>query len=129
VRLGARQLSLPLAKVPRDNGGRLELDLPADTGAPPAKPPEVQEYEGVGMQLAQDGPRVYVWQTFEGGPAEAAGILKGDTILAVDGMPARAPADSVIPAIKGPSGTAVTLTMQRDGETLDFVVRRRAIRY
>jgi hypothetical protein len=131
VRLGSRQLSLPLAKVPRDNGGRLELVLPADNGAPPVamKPPEVQEYEGIGMQLAQDGPRVYVWQTFEGGPAEAAGILKGDTIVAVDGVPARAPAESVIPAIKGPSGTAVTLTLQREGETLDFVVRRRAIRY
>jgi hypothetical protein len=129
ARLGARQMAAPLSKVPRDNGGRLELPLPPESGGPPPKSAEVQEYEGVGMQLAQDGPRVYVWQTFEGGPAEAAGILRGDTIVAVDGFPARAPADSIIPRIQGPSGTAVTLTMQRDGETMDFVVRRRAIRF
>jgi carboxyl-terminal processing protease len=70
-----------------------------------------------------------VWQTFEGGPAEAAGILRGDTIVAVDGFPAQAPAESIIPRIQGPSGTPVTLTMRRDGETMDFVVRRRAIRF
>jgi hypothetical protein len=129
ARLGTRQMSAPLARVPRDNGGRLELPLPPESGGPPSKSPEVQEYEGVGMQLAADGPRVYVWQTFEGGPAEAAGILRGDTIVAVDGFPAQAPAESIIPRIQGPSGTPVTLTMRRDGETMDFVVRRRAIRF
>lgn len=131
VKKGNRSMSAPLGKVPRDSAGRLELPLPPEGPIDPraAKRPEVTEYEGVGMQLANDGPRVYVWQTFEGSPAEAAGIQQGDTIVAVDGQPAKAPADSIIPRILGPSGTAVTLTMQRAGETLDFVVRRRAIRY
>ncbi|MBK7863238.1 MAG: carboxypeptidase regulatory-like domain-containing protein [Archangiaceae bacterium] len=131
VRKGARVLSVPLGRAPRDNVGRVELPLPPepDAKAPANKAPEVTEYEGVGMQLATEGPRVYVWQTFEGSPAEAAGIQHGDTVVAVDGQPARAPVDQVIPRIMGPSGTAVKLTLQRGAETLDFVVRRRAIRY
>lgn len=131
VKKGNRTMSAPLNRVPRDSAGRLELPLPPEGPVDPkaAKRPEVTEYEGVGMQLANDGPRVFVWQTFEGSPAEAAGIQHNDTLVAVDGQPAKAPADSIIPRILGPSGTAVTLTVQRGGETLDFVVRRRAIRY
>jgi hypothetical protein len=131
ARKGKRGWGAPLARVPKDGAGRLEMPLPPEPTDPKleAKPPQMTEYEGVGMQLATDGPRVYVWQTFEGSPAEAAGILHGDTIVAVDGQPAKAPADQVIPHILGPAGTAVTLTLQRGGETLDFVVRRRAIRY
>lgn len=131
VKKGARTMSALLSQIPRDSAGRLELPLPPENpgAAQQQKRPEVTEYEGVGMQLANDGPRVFVWQTFEGSPAEAAGIQQGDTIVAVDGQPARAPADQIIPRILGPSGTAVTLTLQRGGETLDFVVRRRAIRY
>ena len=47
----------------------------------------------------------YVWQTFEGSPAEAAGIQQGDTIVAIDGQPARGPAEQVIPRILGPAGS------------------------
>lgn len=131
VRKGARAMSSPLNRVPKDASGRLELPLPAEAPADPKreKAPEVTEYEGVGMQLATDGPRVFVWQTFEGSPAEAAGIQHGDTIVSVDGFAAKAPADTVIPHILGPAGTAVTLKLMRGTETLDFVVRRRAIRY
>ncbi|MBL8955653.1 MAG: carboxypeptidase regulatory-like domain-containing protein [Myxococcaceae bacterium] len=128
---GTRRAWSPMGHAPRDGAGRIEMALPPD-GAPQnaaKRPPEVTEYEGVGMQLATDGPRVIVTQTFEGSPAEAAGIQYGDTIVAVDGQPARAPADQVIPRILGPAGSAVKLTMMRNGEQLDFVVRRRAIRY
>ncbi len=129
ARKGARRVWHPMGYAPRDSAGRIELPLPVDGAEPSKRPPEVQEYEGVGMQLATEGPRVYVWQTFEGSPAEAAGIQQGDTIVAVDGQPAKAPADQVIPRILGPAGSAVTLTLLRNGEQLDFVVRRRAIRY
>ena len=120
-------MNAPLVRLPRDTAGRFEMPLPPQDQPPPKT--EVSEYEGVGMQLAQDGPRLYVWQTFEGSPAEAAGIQHGDTLVAVDGEPARAPSEQVIPRIMGPAGTAVKLTVQRGAETLDFIVRRRAIRF
>lgn len=126
---GLRGYGLPMGRAVRDASGRIELPLPVEGVPLNKRQPEVTEYEGVGMQLATDGPRVYVWQTFEGSPAEAAGIQHGDTIVAVDGQPAKAPADTVIPRILGPAGSAVTLTLLRNGEQLDFVVRRRAIRY
>jgi hypothetical protein len=125
---GKRVMGSPTNRLRRDSSGRLEIPLPAEDSAP-SNTPEVTEYEGIGAQLGNDGPKVVVWAVFEGSPAEAAGIQRGDVLLAVDGQPARAPADQVIPRILGPSGTSVSLTLQRSAETLDVAVRRRAIRY
>lgn len=121
--------SAPIDRLPKDSSGRLELPVARQPDPNQKPPPEVTEYEGIGAQLAEEGPRVYVWYPFPGSPAENAGLLHGDTIAAVDGQPARAPASTVIPRIMGPAGSLVTLTVVRDGKTLDFTLRRRAIRY
>ena len=63
-----------------------------------------------------------------GNPAEAAGVLAGDVLLAVDGQPITA--DMTVPAIvdlvKGEKGTAVVLTLRHPGatETVDVSVVR-----
>ena len=58
-------------------------------------------------------------------PAHKAGLLKGDSIIAVDGEAvAGLTIDAVTDKIKGNSGTEVTVTVKRGGETLDIKVTR-----
>jgi len=73
--------------------------------------------------------RLVVVAPLDDSPAEAAGLLAGDFVLAVDG-------DSVdgstmndqISRIRGESGTDVTLTLQRDGgEPFDVTITRATI--
>jgi membrane-associated protease RseP (regulator of RpoE activity) len=55
------------------------------------------------------------------GPAEAAGIRPGDVITAVDGVEKKSFRDVVL-AVQGATGQ-VTLTVERDGETLQIPVQ------
>lgn len=62
-------------------------------------------------------------------PAEAAGLLAGDVVLAVDGDPATGSTmNDQIARIRGEAGTDVTLTIQRDGgEPFDVTITRAEI--
>ena len=62
-------------------------------------------------------------------PAEAAGLLAGDIVLAVDGDPVDGSAmNDMISRIRGESGTDVTLTLERDGgEPFDLTITRAEI--
>ncbi len=72
------------------------------------------EYSGVGMTVEMKDDLVTVVSTFEGSPAELAGIVQGDMILAVDGIPTDGQdLEQVVAGIKGTEGTEVTLTMYR----------------
>ncbi len=75
------------------------------------------EFEGIGAFVdLDDSGRVRIVGTFEGGPAEEAGIRAEDRVIAVDG-------DSIvgdtlyeaIGKIRGPAGSRVTLTVEREG--------------
>ena len=44
-------------------------------------------YDGVGVELQQQGDTLKVIAPIDGGPAERAGILAGDAIVAIDGKP------------------------------------------
>ncbi|MBK9622237.1 MAG: PDZ domain-containing protein [Candidatus Obscuribacter sp.] len=58
--------------------------------------------------------------TFEGGPAKAAGIIKGDIILAVDGVTLNGKTtDDAVKLIRGTPGSKVTLKIKRIGEFAD----------
>jgi regulator of sigma E protease len=76
--------------------------------------------------------RPVVERTAAGSPAEAAGVAGGDLILAIDGRPTPDWED-VLEAIQGPRARRgsttrppdpkpLTLTVERDGRTLDLVV-------
>lgn len=83
---------------------------------------------GVTVQLREDGTGIDVTQVAEGGPAEEAGVLPGDVIIAVEdqsitGMTLA----EITPLIKGEEGSSVRLTLSRGDETLELTVQRRRI--
>jgi carboxyl-terminal processing protease len=69
-------------------------------------------------------------------PAAQAGVLDGDRLIGVDGQPITPTMDvnAVVALIRGPVGTAVTITVNRgepgagDGEALSFTIARAEIR-
>jgi carboxyl-terminal processing protease len=75
------------------------------------------EFEGVGMTVEKDERGLRVLEAFEGSPADAAGIRKGDVILAVDGRSIAGLNSSLATGrIKGPAGTSVKLEVFTPGD-------------
>ena len=87
------------------------------------------EYSGVGITLSpnEDG-FIEVIAPTEDTPAYEAGIKRGDVILKVDGVQyAGSEIDVAAAAIRGPAGTRVTLVILRDGQEMEFTMRREKI--
>jgi carboxyl-terminal processing protease len=81
------------------------------------------EYEGIGAWVDTTTEFVTIIAPMEGSPAEAAGLLPGDTVIAVDGRDMTGiNGDVVISYILGPAGSQVTLTIEREGEPAPFDV-------
>jgi carboxyl-terminal processing protease len=88
------------------------------------------EFEGVGMTVEKDERGLRVLEAFEGSPAVAAGIRKGDVILAVDGRSIAGLNSSLATGrIKGPAGTTVRLELFTPGaeDTRSVRVKREKI--
>lgn len=109
------------------DGARQEIVLVPQPGA--AQASDAQRFEGVGMVLQVVNGRVLVDQVNEGGPAERGGVLRGDVIVAVDGVPAGEPVGAVVNRIRGPSGTPVRVTFERAGQQFDVTLRRILLHY
>jgi carboxyl-terminal processing protease len=88
------------------------------------------EFEGIGAYVeTRDGATVIV-SPIDNTPAQAAGLLPGDIILAVDGEDVTMlPLGDVVARILGPAGTEVTLTIftPASGTTRDVALRRARI--
>src|SRR5690606_23212154 len=76
------------------------------------------EYSGVGIEVALENGAVKVIAPIEGSPAERAGVLPGDTIVAVDDVPVEGVADldEVIDRMRGKPGTRVRIAIRRADE-------------
>ncbi|MFR9673885.1 S41 family peptidase [Streptomyces sp. TR02-1] len=101
-------------------------------------------YVGVGLSVRpEDGPHgrraVRVFDVRPGGPAERAGVREGDRLHAVDGRPVAAEAMTELvarlrgapeddPNRAGEPGTAVRLSLSRDGHRWTETVRRARLR-
>jgi carboxyl-terminal processing protease len=74
------------------------------------------EFDGVGLEVSQVADGLVVVAPLADSPAERAGILAGDRIVAVDGTPTRAmPVGDATRRMKGVAGTQVALTIERAG--------------
>ncbi len=97
------------------------------------------QFEGIGARigtLAGDGTegcaplgptcRLVVTEPIGGSPAEKAGILAGDVIVAVDGGSLDGlTVDDAVGRIRGPQGSSVTLTIERaDAPVMDVSITR-----
>lgn len=66
--------------------------------------------------------------TISGAPAEAAGLIRDDEIVAVDDQSIVGwTVDEVTAVVRGPAGTDVTLTIERGDEQFDVTITRAAV--
>lgn len=89
-------------------------------------------YCGIGAGVSQDltTMEVTITKVYSGTPAEEAGLLAGDMIIAVGDLEAvTVSVDELVQNIRGEEGTVVTITIYRPstGETMDFDVTRRFV--
>ncbi len=107
------------------------------------------QFEGIGAEISTQAPdgtsggcatlgpscHLVIVAPIEGSPAEAAGLRPGDLVLAVDGTSLDGlTIDEARDRIRGPKGTPVVLTVERDGGvpfdvsiTRDVIVQREVI--
>jgi len=81
-------------------------------------------FEGIGAAVRMDElGRLVIAEPFAGRPAAEAGLLRGDVVLAVDGVSLQGLSlYEAIGLIRGPAGTTVMLTVFRDGTDEPFDV-------
>ena len=86
------------------------------------------ELTGVGIQISfdEDTQRLTVVAPIEDGPAATAGVQTNDRIVGIDGKDARGmSSQEAVQLIRGPIGSLVTLTIERDEEEdFDVVIIR-----
>ena len=87
-------------------------------------------FEGIGATVSEQNNLIVIVSPFADSPAEAAGILPGDTILAVDGEPTDGwSVDKAVLRIRGPKGTNVTLGVRHaDGTEEEITITRDEVR-
>lgn len=75
------------------------------------------QYEGIGAELAVRKGNLIIIAPLDGSPAKAAGIRPGDIILQVDDqLVAGLALSEAVAKIRGPAGSEVVLTLQRDAK-------------
>ena len=85
-------------------------------------------YVGIGItvQPRSDGTGFDILTVVDGAPAQEAGVLPGDIIIAVDGTDVtKADATTLTPLIRGEENTSVKLTVRRGEEEKEFPITRR----
>ncbi|MEU8134107.1 S41 family peptidase [Streptodolium elevatio] len=82
-------------------------------------------FPGVGLTVRQAEGAVHITYVTPGGPANRAGLVAGDTLAAVDSVPAaELGVAGVVARLRGPVGTTVTLTVASGGPPREVVVTR-----
>lgn len=83
-------------------------------------------FQGIGAEIQERNGYIMVVSPIKNSPAEKAGLLPKDVILAVDGESIQGmSASEAVLLIRGEKGTAVTLTVQRgDAEPIEMKIVR-----
>lgn len=89
------------------------------------------EYEGIGALVDTSTEYLTIISPFKNSPAESAGLLPGDQVVAIDGDDMTGVDPNVaLKRVLGPAGTTVILTIQRESVELPFdvsIVRQKII--
>jgi carboxyl-terminal processing protease len=86
------------------------------------------KYGGIGSLIRGGGEYVVVSLVYKGFPADVAGIKQGDLLKKVDGVSLKGLSnDQVSEKLKGNPGTAINLTIERNGTDMDFTMKREKI--
>ena len=85
-------------------------------------------FVGVGLELHLEGSHPVVVRTLPGGSAAEAGVEPGDRVLLIDGVATDGMSlGDVVMRLRGKPDTQVTMSMDRAGQRIIVVVRRRAM--
>lgn len=91
------------------------------------------EFEGIGAQLSSQPTKegyIRIFRPLTDGPADQAGIRKGDLITKVDGKTVVGKSvDEAVKIIRGKAGTPVHLTILRGKEEKQFTIVRKAVEF
>lgn len=84
-------------------------------------------FEGIGAYVGQEEGQFVIVSPIRGSPADEAGIVAGDIVVAVDGTEITGMAEwEVISLIRGPAGSSVNLSILHEGEEepVDLTIER-----
>lgn len=83
------------------------------------------KFEGIGAELGLKDNRIVVIAPLKKSPAEKAGIRTGDFINAVDGKKTTSwTLSEAVSKIRGPKGTKIQLTLERNGKEYTVTITR-----
>jgi len=83
------------------------------------------KFEGIGAQLGIKDNRIIVVAPLKNSPAEKAGVKAGDFINKVDNNSTKEwKLTYAVSKIRGPKGTKVKLTLERDGKEFEIIITR-----
>lgn len=72
----------------------------------------------LGLEAAQVEAMVVITRIYPGSPAERAGVLPGDILLAIDGKPIRSGKEGLFEVASLQPGTTIQIELKRDNQTL-----------
>lgn len=86
------------------------------------------KFSGIGVWLKEKDDELEIVSVLPSTPAVRAGLKRGDVIKTIDGSAVKnMTSDEAVARIKGPSGSTVTLTIDRDGTGRTFEIERETI--
>lgn len=87
------------------------------------------QYVGIGITIEQAAQGYHVVKVNADGPADQAGILPGDIIVAVDGRSvAELSMEEGKELVRGMAGTNVTITVLREGQEYSYTMARATVK-
>lgn len=90
---------------------------------------ESSQFGGIGVTIGRNKGDLKVMAVIDGTPAKNAGLVGGDTILEVNGLPAAdLSLDEAIGSIRGDERTSVRLKIRRGGRTFETEIVRDTIK-
>lgn len=82
------------------------------------------EYSGIGLTVTSHEGHLTVVSAIEDGPGARKGVRSGDVITHIDGVPtSESDYESNVRKLRGPQGTKVTITIEREGIAGSFDVQ------